>query len=118
MGDLATPCTDPFFSAPRLKGLGIFRDAICLCKKVFTTAKKLKFQPPEIFFTPPKNPFKTYSLPYVQTVFNNRHLNILPAECIYVSHLISSVNTDYFLKQRYPVDLCNSEVLCFLCGTD
>jgi hypothetical protein len=27
-------------------------------------------------------------------------------------------NRDYFLKQRQPVDLCNGEELCFLCGTD
>jgi hypothetical protein len=29
-----------------------------------------------------------------------------------------TVNSDYVLKQRYPVDLCNGEELCFLCGTD
>jgi NADH:ubiquinone oxidoreductase subunit E len=34
--------------------------------------------------------------------------------------MILTVNSDYFLKpvNRQPVDLCNSEVLCFLCGTD
>jgi hypothetical protein len=32
--------------------------------------------------------------------------------------MILTVNSDYFLKQRQPVDLCNGEVLCFLCGTD
>jgi hypothetical protein len=31
---------------------------------------------------------------------------------------ILTINIDYFLKQRQPVDLCNGEVLCFLCGTD
>jgi hypothetical protein len=32
--------------------------------------------------------------------------------------MILTVNSDYFLKQRQLVDLCNGEVLCFLCGTD
>jgi hypothetical protein len=32
--------------------------------------------------------------------------------------MILSVNSDYFLKQGQPVDLCNGEELCFLCGTD
>jgi hypothetical protein len=31
--------------------------------------------------------------------------------------MILSVNTDYFLKHTYPVDLCNGN-LYFLCGTD
>jgi uncharacterized protein with PQ loop repeat len=38
--------------------------------------------------------------------------------CIYVFRMILTVNSGYFLKHRYPVDLCNGEVLCFLCGTD
>jgi hypothetical protein len=32
--------------------------------------------------------------------------------------MILIVISDYFLKQRKPVDLCNGEELCFLCGTD
>jgi hypothetical protein len=32
--------------------------------------------------------------------------------------MILAVNKGYFLKQYQPVDLCNGEVLCFLCGTD
>jgi hypothetical protein len=32
--------------------------------------------------------------------------------------LIFTVNSDYFLKQHYPTDLCNSEVLCSLWGTE
>jgi hypothetical protein len=28
--------------------------------------------------------------------------------------LIFTVNSDYFLKQHYPTDLCNGEVLCSL----
>jgi hypothetical protein len=32
--------------------------------------------------------------------------------------MILRVNSDYFINQRYPVDLCNGEELCFLCGTD
>jgi hypothetical protein len=32
--------------------------------------------------------------------------------------MILSVNTDYFLKQRLQVDICNGEELCFLCGRD
>jgi hypothetical protein len=32
--------------------------------------------------------------------------------------MILAVNSDYFLKQRQQVDLCNGEVLYFLCGTD
>jgi hypothetical protein len=38
--------------------------------------------------------------------------------CIYVFRMILTVNSDYFLKQRQLADLCNGEVLCFLCGTD
>jgi hypothetical protein len=34
--------------------------------------------------------------------------------CIHGFHTILSINSDYFLKQRQPVDLCNGEVLCFL----
>jgi hypothetical protein len=32
--------------------------------------------------------------------------------------MVISVNRDHFLKQHEPVDLCNDEVWCFLCGTD
>jgi hypothetical protein len=32
--------------------------------------------------------------------------------------MILTVNSDYFRIQRLPVDLCNGEVLCFLCGKD
>jgi hypothetical protein len=32
--------------------------------------------------------------------------------------MILTVNSDYFLKQYYVVDLCNGEELYFLCGTD
>jgi NADH:ubiquinone oxidoreductase subunit E len=32
--------------------------------------------------------------------------------------MILRINSDYLPKQRQPVDLCNGEVLCFLCGTD
>jgi hypothetical protein len=32
--------------------------------------------------------------------------------------MILSVNRDYFLKQHQSVNLCNGEVLSFLCGTD
>jgi hypothetical protein len=32
--------------------------------------------------------------------------------------MMQTINSDYFLKQRQPVDLCNGEVRCFLCGTD
>jgi hypothetical protein len=28
------------------------------------------------------------------------------------------MNSDYLLKWRQPVDLCNGEVWCLLCGTD
>jgi hypothetical protein len=34
--------------------------------------------------------------------------------CIYGPFMILSVNSDYFLKQRQPVDLCNGEVWCSL----
>jgi hypothetical protein len=37
---------------------------------------------------------------------------------MYEFRMILTVNSDYFLKQRWPVDLCNGEELCFLCGTD
>jgi hypothetical protein len=32
--------------------------------------------------------------------------------------MILSVNRDYFLKHHQSLDLCNGEVLCFLCGTE
>jgi hypothetical protein len=32
------------------------------------------------------------------------------AFCIYELRMILSANSDYFLKQRKPVDLCNGEV--------
>jgi hypothetical protein len=32
--------------------------------------------------------------------------------------MVLSVNSDYFLKQRQVVDVCNGEVWCFLRGTD
>jgi D-alanyl-lipoteichoic acid acyltransferase DltB (MBOAT superfamily) len=32
--------------------------------------------------------------------------------------MILNANRDYFFKQHQPVDLCNGEVWCFLCGTD
>jgi hypothetical protein len=38
--------------------------------------------------------------------------------CIYGFRMILTVNCDYLLEQREPVDLCDGEVLCFLCGTD
>jgi hypothetical protein len=37
---------------------------------------------------------------------------------MYVFRMILSVISDYFLKQRQPVDLCNGEVFCFPWGTD
>jgi hypothetical protein len=40
------------------------------------------------------------------------------AFCIYGFHMILTANRDYFLKQQQQTDLCNGEVLCFLCGTD
>jgi hypothetical protein len=36
---------------------------------------------------------------------------------IYVFRMIVRINSDYFLKQRKPVDPCGGEELCFLCGT-
>jgi hypothetical protein len=33
---------------------------------------------------------------------------------IYGFHIILTVNSDYFLKQRQPADLCNGEVLISL----
>jgi hypothetical protein len=30
----------------------------------------------------------------------------------------SEINSYYFLKQRKPVDLCDGDGLCFLCGLD
>jgi hypothetical protein len=47
------------------------------------------------------------------TCFNNNS-----SFCIYLFRMILIINSDYFLKQRQPVDLCNCEVLCFLWGTD
>jgi hypothetical protein len=45
--------------------------------------------------------------------FSSRKFFIL---CLFRTNL--SVNSDYFLKQRELVDICNGEVCCFLCGTD
>jgi hypothetical protein len=36
-----------------------------------------------------------------------------PVECIHVFRLILKINSDYFLKQRFPVDGCNED-MCFL----
>jgi hypothetical protein len=55
---------------------------------------------------------------YMYQIFNNWCICVLPTECIYGFHMILRVNSEYFLKQRQPVDLCNGEVWCFLCGTD
>jgi hypothetical protein len=54
---------------------------------------------------------KTSGVPPASTINNSSF-------CIDGFLMILSVNSDYFLKQRFPVDLCNGEVLCFLCGTD
>jgi hypothetical protein len=35
-----------------------------------------------------------------------------------VFHTILRINSDYFLKQHQPIDICNGEVLCFLCGAE
>jgi hypothetical protein len=32
--------------------------------------------------------------------------------------MVLAVNSDYFLKQRYPFDVCNCEVLCSFLGTN
>jgi hypothetical protein len=32
--------------------------------------------------------------------------------------MVLRINSDYFPTQHLPVDLCNGEVQCFLCGTD
>jgi hypothetical protein len=42
--------------------------------------------------------------------------SLTPVLCLF--RMILTVNSDYFLKQRYPVDLCNGEVRCLLRGTD
>jgi hypothetical protein len=34
--------------------------------------------------------------------------------CTHDFYVVLTVNTDYFLKQHYPVDLCNGEVWCSL----
>jgi hypothetical protein len=47
------------------------------------------------------------------TCFNNNS-----SFCIYVFHMILTINRDYFLKQHQPVNLCNGNVLCFLCGKE
>jgi hypothetical protein len=66
------------------------------------------------------------------SMFINESLYILTLQSLVVnicticfnSHFFSlfrtilTVNSNYFLKQRYPVDLCNGEELCFLCGTN
>jgi hypothetical protein len=40
------------------------------------------------------------------------------AFCICGFRTILRENSDHFLKQHFPANLCNGEVLCFLCGTD
>jgi hypothetical protein len=59
-------------------------------------------------------------------LFNNRwSLDVPPASTVskasfysYEFRMILRINRDYFLNQRSPVDFCNAEELCFLCGTD
>jgi hypothetical protein len=52
------------------------------------------------------------------TCLNIQQVSILSTERIYVFCIIPRTNYDYFHNQHLPVDLCNGEVLCSLCGTD
>jgi hypothetical protein len=45
-------------------------------------------------------------------------LTINKSAFLFMFRMILSVNSDYFLNQRWQTDLRNGEVLCFLCGTD
>jgi hypothetical protein len=38
--------------------------------------------------------------------------------CIYLFRMFLKINTDYFLKQRQPVNESNGDERCFLCGKD
>jgi hypothetical protein len=38
--------------------------------------------------------------------------------CIYLFRMILKLNSDYFLKQRQPVNESNRDERCFLCGKD
>lgn len=42
---------------------------------------------------------------------------MLAAELIYMFRMTVRINSDYFLKQHYPVGLCNRETVCFLWDT-
>jgi hypothetical protein len=37
-----------------------------------------------------------------------------PAFCIHGFFMIFNVNSDHFLKQHYPAELCSGEMLCSL----
>lgn len=50
--------------------------------------------------------------------FNVQLLCIIPAEGIYVFHLIHTVNSYNFSKQHQQSDHRNGDVLRFLCSTD
>jgi hypothetical protein len=45
------------------------------------------------------------------------HQQQITINFVFEFRMILNVNSDYFLKQRQPVDLCNGEVWCFLCST-
>jgi hypothetical protein len=53
----------------------------------------------------------TYIIAPALTISNTSFL-------IYGFRIILRINSDYFLKQRQPVDIFKGEVWCFLCGTD
>jgi hypothetical protein len=65
---------------------------------------------PFFFFFNPLKPSGNYAPPALR-ISNS-------AFCICVFRMILSVNRDYFLQQRKPVDIRNGEVWCFLSGTD
>jgi hypothetical protein len=45
-------------------------------------------------------------------------LCILYTQCVYMFHMILTINSDYFPKQNQTFGLCSGHVMCFLWGTN
>jgi hypothetical protein len=56
------------------------------------------------------NPLKLHSSTYT-TFFNVLKLCLLATDCIFVFHMIPTVNIDYFPKRHWPIELCNGDVI-------
>jgi hypothetical protein len=59
--------------------------------------------------------FRAQWLLYVTSNLTFNYSAFCP-EYIYGFRMVLTISSDYFLKQHWPVDICNGDVLCFLCG--